>query len=66
MIKGFECCFCKKSIKETKIDPIDINIVFNEDMIEKTGCFQNFYAHFDCLHERLHKDIQGYFVKEDE
>jgi hypothetical protein len=64
-IKGFECCFCKKGIKETKTDPIDINVVFNEDMIKKTGSFQNFYAHFDCFHATLHKDIKGYFVNDD-
>lgn len=37
-IKVFECCFCKTEIKETKTDPIDINIFFNIYWI----CFYNF------------------------
>jgi hypothetical protein len=65
-INGFECCFCKQSIEENKVDPVDINIVLNEDMQLKTGSFQNFYCHFDCLKKRLHKDIQGYLVRDDE
>jgi hypothetical protein len=65
-ITGFECCFCKKSIEEDSVDPIDINIVFNEDMINKTGSFQNFYAHFKCLKEKLHESMRGYLIREDE
>ena len=65
-ITEFECCFCKQSIEENRIDPVDINIIFNEDMKHKTGSFQNFYAHFYCLKKRLHKDVQGYMVRDDE
>jgi hypothetical protein len=63
-ITGFECCFCKKSIEENEIDPCDINIIINSEMKKgpKERCSQNFYSHFQCLKERLHKDIQGYFV----
>jgi hypothetical protein len=63
MIDGCQCCFCNEGIVETKTDPVDINIIYNEDMIEKTGRFQNFYAHFDCLRQKLHDNIRGYFVK---
>lgn len=35
MIHEFQCCFCKMGIKETKTDPIDINIILNEDNIKK-------------------------------
>jgi len=65
-IDGAMCCFCNKGIEENKVDPIDINIVFNEDMLEETGSFQSFYAHFYCLKPTLHKDIQGYLVRVDE
>lgn len=60
---AFNCCICNQTIIENKVDPIDINIVFNEDMKLKTGSFQNFYAHFDCLKKFLHKNMQGYFVR---
>jgi hypothetical protein len=65
-IEGFECCFCKQSIRETRNDPIDINIILNEEMIQKTGASQSFYAHAHCLYERLHQDVRGYFVKKRE
>lgn len=58
--------FAIKGIEENHIDPLDINIVYNEDMLQKTGSFQNFYAHFYCLKPKLHKDIQGYLVRADE
>ncbi len=51
-LNGFECCFCKKSIQETRNDPVEINIVLNEDMIQKTEVSQSFYAHIPCLHEK--------------
>ncbi len=65
-IKGFECCFCKKSINENQVEPVDISIVFNEDVKKKTGAMQLFYSHFDCLRDRLHKDNRGYLVREDD
>ncbi len=65
-ITGFECCFCKKSIAENSVEPLDITVVFNEDIKQKTGSFQNFYAHFFCLKKKLHKDSQGYLIREDE
>lgn len=65
-ITGFECCFCKKSIKETQNDPIDINIILNQDMQEKTGTAANFWAHFDCMSERLHPDVQGYLLSHED
>lgn len=65
-IDGVMCCFCNKEIEENKTDPLDINIIYNEDMLQKTGTFRNFYAHFYCLKPTLHKDIQGYLVRTDE
>ncbi len=62
---GSQCCFCKKSIEGNAVDPLDISVVFNEDVKKKTGSFQTFYAHFSCLKERLHKDNQGYLIRED-
>ncbi len=56
----------KKDIEENKVDPVDINIIFNENMKIKSGSFQNFYAHFYCLKEKLHKDVRGYLVRDDE
>jgi len=65
-VSGFECCFCKKGIEENKTDPLDMTIVFNEDYKKKTGSFQLLFAHFDCLKNCLHKDNQGYLIKDDE
>lgn len=63
-ITGFECCFCKKRIEENKVDPCDINIVINSEMQKSCNnrSSQNFWCHFECLKEKLHKDIQGYFI----
>lgn len=63
-VTGFECCFCKKSIEENEIDPCDINIIINSEMKKdpKERSSQTFYSHFECLKEKLHKDIQGYFI----
>jgi hypothetical protein len=63
---SFQCCFCAKGIEENKVDPIDINIVFNEDMKMGSRSFRNFYAHFYCFKEKLHKSTQGYLVRSDE
>jgi hypothetical protein len=63
-ISGFMCCFCNESIEENKIDPCDINVVINSEIC-KPSCertSQNFYAHFKCLQEKFHKNIQGSFV----
>lgn len=62
----FQCCFCNEAIKEDSVDPLDMNIVFNEDMIAKTGSFQNFYTHFHCLKEKLHPSFKGYLVRVDD
>jgi ribosome-associated translation inhibitor RaiA len=65
-LNGYECCFCKKEIQETRNDPVDINIVLHEDMIQKTEAAQSFYAHIACLYERLHQDVRGYCIKKRE
>jgi|GEM_PF-3334455 len=65
-LDGFECCFCKQNIHETRNDPVDINIVLNEDMVQKTGASQNFYAHIACLYERLHENVRGYCIRKRE
>ncbi len=63
-ITGFECCFCKKSIEESYLNPVDINIIVNAEMqkSKKDRGSQNFYSHFDCLRDKLHRDIKGYLV----
>lgn len=63
-ITGFECCFCTKSIEESYLNPVDINIIINGEMKKnkKERSAQNFYSHFDCLKQKLHKDFKGYFV----
>ncbi len=63
---NYRCCFCNKSVDENLVDPLDINIIFNEDMVKKTGSFQNFYAHFECLKDKLHPNVKGYLVRTDE
>lgn len=65
-IVGFECCFCKKSIKEDLTDPLDLRVTFNEDIKENTGSFQIFSAHFECLKSKLHEDVQGYLIRDDD
>jgi hypothetical protein len=65
-INRFECCFCTNSIGENKVDPIDINIVFSDDMKNNTGVFYDLYSHFHCLKEKLHKTMQGYLVRDDD
>ncbi|MDP3889219.1 MAG: hypothetical protein Q8Q25_01595 [bacterium] len=59
----FTCCFCNQGIVPNEIDPCDINIVACYDKPQKDKPSQSFYCHFDCLKERLHKNIQGYFLK---
>ena len=63
-ITGFECCFCKKGIEESNVDPCDINIIINSEMKKNANdrSSQNFYSHFGCLQEKLHVDIRGYLV----
>ncbi len=61
---GFMCCFCNQGIIENKTDPIDINVIQNEDKQNKTGCDQSFFAHFNCFKEKLHRYFKGYFIQE--
>jgi len=65
-LDGAECCFCKMGIQETRNDPVDINIVLNEEMAQKDGASQSFYAHVQCLYEKLHEDARGYLIKKKE
>lgn len=65
-LEGFECCFCKKDIQESRNDPIDINIVLHEEAQQENGTSQSFYAHITCLYERLHEDVRGYLLKKRE
>jgi len=62
---NFQCCFCNEGIAENKVDPIDISIIFNEDMLLKTGATQDFWAHFYCLQEKLHPYMKGYLIRTD-
>ena len=38
---NFQCCFCNEGIEENKVNLIDINIIFNEDMLLKTSASQD-------------------------
>ena len=64
VITGFECCYCRKSIVETEVDPLDINLIINSEMQKKAEerSFQNFYSHYDCFRKTLHKGLQGMMV----
>lgn len=59
----FNCCFCNQGIIENNVDPLDINIMHNIDVLNKTRREQTFYAHFDCLKEKLHPYSKEYFFK---
>jgi hypothetical protein len=65
-IDAVECCFCKKDIQETRNDPVDITIVLHEEMAQKDVAAQGFYAHVQCLYEKLHEDVRGYLLKKRE
>lgn len=62
---GVRCCFCNQGIKESAVDPLDISVISNEEK-GNPDSFQLFYAHFICFKQKLHKDIQGYFVSEND
>ena len=32
---GFICCFCNQSIIENRTDPIDLDIMHNQDLLNK-------------------------------
>lgn len=64
-LSDFECCICKKTIAYSAVDPVDLKITLNEDFEKETGQFQLLYAHFQCLKQILHKDVQTYLVGED-
>lgn len=57
----FRCCFCGEQITPNEIDPCNINIVANYDKYTPDSPSQDFYCHFKCLKDRLHKDMTGYF-----
>jgi len=61
---GTECCFCKKSIEPNKIDPCNISILAQWDKPKTEQVDINFWCHFDCFKAKLHKDMQGYFLKD--
>jgi hypothetical protein len=63
-ITGFECCFCKKDIIENDVDPCDLNIILNSEMkkLANDRSSLNLYSHFDCLKEKLDKNMQGYLL----
>jgi len=59
----YRCCFCNEFIEQKNIDPCDINVLGNCDIYQKDKPTQSFYCHFLCLKERLHKNVQGYFLE---
>lgn len=65
-IDKFQCCFCASEIEENKVNPFNMNIVFNHDMQNNTGISHNLYSHFKCFKEKLHKTMQGYLVQDDD
>ncbi len=54
---GVICCFCKNSIKETKADPVSIDVTLNEEMINKPDSTQFFWAHYNCLGPKFHPEV---------
>jgi len=42
----FQCCFYNKNIQEDAVDPVDMNIIFNADMKNKTDSFSKFLFSF--------------------
>ena len=61
-IRGFQCCFCTNSIVENKVDPVDMKLICNDDLKNKTDTFQLLYAHFDCLGGKVHESLRGYLA----
>ena len=59
----FSCCFCNQGIIENKTDPLDVNIMQNDDVQNNTRTSQSFYAHFYCFKEKLHHFPKTYFIK---
>jgi hypothetical protein len=61
---GVECCFCAKSILETRVDPCDITIIVNSEIKKpkKERAEQFFWCHFECLKERLYPTTRGFLM----
>jgi hypothetical protein len=59
---GVTCCFCNESIKITKIDPCDINIMTNWDEPQGKKKDQTFWCHYECFRNKMHTDVEKYLV----
>lgn len=59
---GVSCCFCNKSIKISKIDPCDINIMANWDKPQGEKKDQTFWCHYECFRSKMHIDVEKYLV----
>lgn len=60
---NFTCCFCNEKIKETDIDPCNINIMANYGKDISYQPTQDFFCHFACMKSGLHSYYKGYFLE---
>jgi len=60
---GVKCCFCKKGIEITDVDPCDISIMTNWDNPQgKKRRDQTFWCHLECFRNKMHPDLAQYLV----
>jgi len=59
---GVTCCFYNGSIKITKIDPYDINIMTNWDKPYGEKKDQTFWCHYECFKSKMHTNVKKYLV----
>jgi hypothetical protein len=57
----YRCCFCNTSIKSSKTDPADINVLINIDKEKEQQYNQTFYCHVECFREKLDNAIKMHF-----
>jgi hypothetical protein len=65
-LNGFECCYCRKPIEESNVDPLDINLITNAEIKKpkEDRSWQNFYSHYDCFRKTLHPGLQGTMIED--
>lgn len=60
----FQCCLCGQGIVETNVDPLDINIMGFKKNYSQDRSSVTFYAHFECVKNKLHPYFQGYMIED--
>ncbi len=55
MEKGYECCFCGKSIEESGYDPVSLTVTLGNDHLR--GSSQHLWCHGYCLKKHFRKGI---------